>query len=401
MDNGIKIISEKYSKILRYLNEQTCRIWCGIEAKSLGRGGISKVSASTGVSRTTIYEGIKDLETHKVVKAEKIKIRKPGGGRKNIKEKNPDILKKLELLVDPVTRGDPESPLLWTCKSTYQLARELAKNGKKISQRTVCDLLRELGYSLQAPRKTKEGGSQPDRDAQFYYIYESVKKFQDKKQPVISVDAKKKELIGEYKTSGREYYLKGKAPDVNVYDFIDENLGKVAPYGVYDQSHNIGFVNVGITSDTAEFAVESIRRWWNQMGHPIYKGAKELLITADGGGSNGSRNKLWKLELQKFATESGLKIKVCHFPPGTSKWNKIEHRMFCHITKNWRGKPLVSREVVVNLISNTTTKKGLKISAVLDENIYEAGKKVNDSIFNNIKLKPEKFHGEWNYKINP
>jgi len=401
MDKDIKIIAEKYSQISPYLNEQTRRIWCGIESKSLGRGGISKVSASTGVSRTTIYEGIKDLETQSIIKTEKIKIRKVGGGRKSIKEKNPDIINKLELLVDPVTRGDPESPLLWTCKSTYQLSRELEKSGEKISQRSVCDLLSELGYSLQAPRKTKEGGKQPDRNDQFYYIYKTVKKFQTKIQPVISVDTKKKELIGEYKTNGREYYLKGRAPDVNVYDFIDKSLGKVSPYGVYDQSQNIGFVNVGITSDTAEFAVESIRRWWHEMGQPMYKEAKELLITADCGGSNGSRNRLWKLELQRFATESGLKIKVCHFPPGTSKWNKIEHRMFSHITKNWRGKPLISREVVVNLISNTTTTKGLKISAVLDENIYEAGKKVKDVVFNKIKLKTEKFHGEWNYKINP
>jgi len=401
MDKDMKIIAKKYTMISPYLNEQSRRVWCGIESKSLGRGGISKVAASTGVSRTTIYEGIKDLENKKIDKTEKVKVRKSGGGRKSIKEKNPDILNEIELLVDPVTRGDPESPLLWTCKSTYQLSRELEKTGKKISQRSICDLLSELGYSLQAPRKTKEGGSQPDRDAQFYNIYETVKKFQAKGQPVISVDTKKKELIGEYKTNGREYYLKGKAPDVNVYDFIDKILGKVAPYGIYDQSKNIGFVNVGITSDTAEFAVESIRRWWNQMGLPIYKKAKELLITADCGGSNGSRNRLWKLELQKFAIEFGLKIKVCHFPPGTSKWNKIEHRMFSHITKNWRGKPLVSREVVVNLISNTTTIKGLKISAVLDENIYESGKKVDDSIFSKIKIKPEKFHGEWNYKINP
>lgn len=349
MDKDIKIIAEKYSQISPYLNEQTRRIWCGIESKSLGRGGISIVSASTGVSRTTIYEGIKDMETKKIEKAEKIKIRKTGGGRKSIKEKNPDVLTQLESLVDPVTRGDPESPLLWTCKSTYQLSKELEKSGKKISQRSVCDLLNELGYSLQAPRKTKEGCSQPDRDAQFYYIYGTVKKFQAKRYPVISVDTKKKELIGEYKTNGREYYLKGKAPDVNVYDFIDKSMGKVAPYGVYDQSQNIGFVNVGITSDTAEFAVESIRRWWNQMGCPIYKRAKELLITADCGGSNGSRNKLWKLELQKFATESGLKIKVCHFPPGTSKWNKIEHRLFSFITKNWRGKPLIDRATIVNL----------------------------------------------------
>jgi len=396
---------EKYKKLHLYFNENTIRIWSALESQFYGRGGVSFVAEATGLSRTTIYEGLQEISSKTFAKRKddpKERIRKEGGGRKSIKETYPNIEAELEAMLEPVTRGDPESPLLWTCKSTYKIATQLEETrGIKISQRTVCDLLSDLGYSLQSNRKTNEGGNHEDRDAQFYYIYRRVKEFQRKKEPVISVDTKKKELIGEYKNNGREYHEKGNPVEVNVYDFVDKEIGKVSPYGIYDQTKNLGFVNVGIDHDTAEFAVESIRRWWLEMGSTVYKNAKELMITADCGGSNGNRNRLWKYELQKFSNETGLSIRICHFPPGTSKWNKIEHKMFCHISKNWRGRPLTSREVVVNLISNTTTTKGLKISARLDENQYEPGKKISDEMINELKLKNAKFHGEWNYKISP
>ena len=401
----IKSTRKKYEKLHLYLNENTIRIWSALESEYYGRGGVSFVAQATGLSRTTIYEGLQEIRSGEPKKADvnlKERVRKEGGGRKSIKDKYPNIDTELETMLEPVTRGDPESPLLWTCKSTYKIARQLDESkGIKVSQRTVCDLLTDLGYSLQSNRKTHEGGNHQDRDAQFYFIYRKVKEFQRKKEPVISVDTKKKELIGEYKNNGQEYHKKGMPTEVNVYDFVDKEIGKVSPYGIYDQTKNLGFVNVGIDHDTAEFAVESIRRWWLEMGSKVYKNAKELMITADCGGSNGNRNRLWKYELQKLSNETGLKITICHFPPGTSKWNKIEHKMFCHISKNWRGRPLTSREVVVNLISNTTTTNGLKIEARLDQNSYEPGKKINDEMLKEIKIKNAKFHGEWNYKISP
>lgn len=298
-------------------------------------------------------------------------------------------------------RGDPESPLRWTCKSTYNLCQQLVLQGYQISQRTVCDLLSQLGYSLQSNRKTEEGGIHPDRNAQFEYINEMIKQFESRGFPAISVDTKKKENVGNYANKGKEYEKKGNPKKVKVYDFIDKKLGKVAPYGIYDLCQNEGFVNVGISSDTAEFAVNSIRSWWNQMGSLKYKDATELMITADCGGSNGNRVRLWKVELQKLANEIGMIINVCHFPPGTSKWNKIEHKMFCHISRNWRGKPLISRQTVVNLIGSTKTNKGLKIKAILDENIYEKGKKISNEELNEVELEKSQFHGEWNYKIKP
>lgn len=320
---------------------------------------------------------------------------------KKITETQPEILDSLDKLVSPLTRGDPESPLRWTCKSTYKLEEELKKQGYEISANTVGTLLKNLGYSLQAPSKSEEGGNHKDRDAQFQYINEKVSTFHQNNQPVLSVDAKKKENIGNYANKGKEYQPKGKPERVKVYDFPDKKKGKVTPYGIYDEQRDEGFVNVGISSDTAEFAVNSIRKWWYKKGQATYNNSPSILITADGGGSNGSRVRLWKTELQKLANELEKEIHVCHFPPGTSKWNKIEHKMFCHISSNWRGKPLISREVVVNLIGNTTTKTGLRIDAELDENIYEKGIKISDEQFAKVNLHKDDFHGNWNYIIKP
>jgi len=307
----------------------------------------------------------------------------------------------LESLVEPTTRGDPESPLRWTCKSTRQLASALGAQGYRIGRQTVATLLDDLGYSLQGNRKTKEGSSHPDRDAQFNYINNLVKDFQRREQPVVSVDTKKKELVGDFGNGGKEWRPKGEPEPVRVYDFVDKRLGKVNPYGVYDPTANVGWVSVGVDHDTAEFAVEALRRWWKKMGRVCYPEATELLITADGGGSNGSRVRLWKVSLQQLANETELRISVCHFPPGTSKWNKIEHRMFSHISLNWRGKPLVSHEVVVHLIAATTTRTGLKIEAELDTNVYPTGIKVTDEQMKNIRIVKSNFHGEWNYTIIP
>lgn len=320
---------------------------------------------------------------------------------KKITEKQPELLNRLDKLVSPLTRGDPESFLRWTCKSTYKLAEELERQGFQINRKTVGNLLKGLGYSLQAPSKTEEGGNHPDRDAQFHHINNKVSQFQKAGQPVISVDAKKKENIGNYANKGQEYQPKGKPDRVKVYDFPDKKKGKVTPYGIYDERRNEGFVNVGISSDTSEFAVNSIRKWWYKKGAVNYGNSPAILITADGGGSNGSTRKLWKIELQKLANELQKEIHVCHFPPGTSKWNKIEHKMFCYISGNWRGKALISRQVVVNLIGNTTTKKGLTIDAELDENTYQKGIKISDKQLAEINLVKDKFHGKWNYIIKP
>lgn len=399
--NMINIIREKYQNINKVLDERSRRIWAATEAKVLGYGGQSVVSKATGISRTTINVGLKELI--KEIKATDAarRIRSPGGGRKKLIEKDTLLLEDLESLVEPTTRGDPESPLRWTCKSTRQIALILKQQGHKIGRQKVADLLSYLGYSLQGNRKTIEGSSHPDRNGQFNYINSKVKEYQRNKQPVISVDTKKKELIGKYKNGGKEWQPKGKPEEVDIYDFINKDVGKVSPYGVYDQTANVGWVSVGIDHDTAEFAVESIRRWWYKMGLSYYPNATELLITADGGGSNGYRIRLWKVALQELANELKMNISVCHFPPGTSKWNKIEHRMFSFISMNWRGRPLISYEVIVNLIANTTNSKGLKINAQLDTNSYQTGIKITDKELKKINVKKDEFHGEWNYTIMP
>ena len=399
---NIEIIRGKYEPLKKIMDERTCRIWAAAEAKAIGWGGISMVAVATGLSRTTITTAIKELD--QLIKGKKIetkKIRRHGGGRKPLIEKDPTLTQDLEMLLEPATRGDPESPLRWTCKSTRKLAEELKNQNHKIGDRKVAQLLHDLDYSLQSNRKIKEGSSHPDRDAQFKYINTKTKLFQAKGQPVISVDAKKKEHIGDFKNVGKEWRPKGEPEEVQVYDFKDKILGKGIPYGVYDVTGNVGWVSVGKDHDTAEFACETIRRWWRKMGVHNYANATNLLIIADGGGSNGRRSRLWKISLQNFADESQLKISVCHLPPGTSKWNKIEHRMFCHITQNWRGKPLVSHEVMVNLIGCTTTRKGLKIRAEMDDNEYQTGIKISDKELEKVNIEKEEFHGEWNYKICP
>lgn len=399
------MIEEKFQALSGRLDEATLRLWAAVEARALGHGGVSTVASAVGMSRTTIYAGLRELamtpSNGESVAMRKDRVRAKGGGRKKLTAKDPTLLRDLDALVEPTTRGDPQSPLRWTCKSTPRLAKELVAQGHPVSQRTVCDLLAELDYSLQATRKTHEGGHQADRDAQFSHIAATAAQYQTAGDPVVSVDTKKKELAGDFKNHGREWQPKGRPEDVRVYDFIDPQLGKVAPYGVYDVGANQGWVSVGITHDTATFAVESIRRWWREMGQPLYPMARRLLITADCGGSNGYRVRLWKVELQKLADELGLLVQVCHFPPGTSKWNRIEHRMFCHITQNWRGRPLVSREVVVNLIGNTTTTAGLRIQAQLDDRDYPAGVKVSDQELAALSLERDEFHGEWNYRLKP
>jgi len=402
----LSMIEAKYQALSGRLDEATLRMWAAAEARSLGRGGVSAVAKAIGMSRTTIHAGLSALkrvamtspvgtrETHP-------RIRALGGGRKKLTSKDANLLRDLDALVEPTSRGDPMSPLRWTCKSTYRLAKELKQQGHEVSQRTVCDLLTQMEYSLQSTRKTREGGQHEDRDAQFGHIARTVADYQSIGEPVISVDTKKKELIGDFKNAGKEWQPKGTPEEVRVHDFIDPDLGKVAPYGVYDLTANAGWVNVGIDHDTAEFAVESIRRWWREMGEATYPQARCLLITADCGGSNGHRVRLWHRELQKLADEVRLGIQVCHFPPGTSKWNKIEHRMFCHVTANWRGRPLVSRQVVVNLIGSTTTREGLRIKAGLDQNSYAKGIKISDEELATLAIERDKFHGEWNYRLSP
>ena len=392
-----EMLTEKYTSLKAHFNERHLRLCAASDARLIGRGGVSLVARAAGISRTTIYAGLKELDEQTPIQ----NVRRAGVGRKSFVEATPEIVEALNRLVDPATRGDPESPLLWTSKSTTKLAEELTEIGLPISQRCVWKLLDELGYSMQSNRKSNEGSNHPDRNEQFQFISNCVTQFQNAGLPVISVDTKKKELVGNYKNSGSEWEKKGKPQRVNTYDFADKELGKVAPYGVYDIAQNKGWVNVGISSDTAEFAVESIRRWWHSMGKAIYADSRQLLITADGGGSNGSRVRLWKIKLQELADELRMTIKVRHFPPGTSKWNKIEHRMFCHITENWRGRPLLSREVVVQLIGNTKTKSGLEIKAILDENTYQSGIKVSDKELQSINLFRDEFHGEWNYEIRP
>jgi len=400
MDN-VALVEAKHQALVSRMDEATLRLWAATEARSLGHGGVSTVAKATGLSRTTIYAGLAELKVAvpAIQKATTVRVRSAGGGRKKLTVKDASLLQDLDALVEPTSRGDPMSPLRWTCKSTYRLAEELKQQGHQVSQRTVCDLLSQTGYSLQSTRKTREGKQHEDRDAQFRFIAQSVSDFQAAGDPVISVDTKKKELIGEFKNAGREWQPKGAPEQVRVHDFIDPELGKVAPYGVYDLTANTGWVNVGIDHDTGEFAVQSIRRWWHEMGVANYPKARRLLITADCGGSNGYRVRLWHSQLQKLADELRLTIHVCHFPPGTSKWNKIEHSMFCHITANWRGRPLISRQVVINLIGSTTTRSGLRIKAGLDENTYAKGIKISDAEHAALRIERNVFHGEWNYSL--
>ena len=393
-------VREKYRQLGPFLDERTRRLWAAAEAGQMGYGGVSAVATATGLSRTTLQAGQRELQQSPPVAAPS-RRRKPGGGRKRLANADPELRQALEQLVEPATRGDPMRALRWTCKSTRRLARELTRQGHPVSARTVAALLGEMEYSLQANRKVREGRSHPDRDAQFGQINRQIAAFQKRSQPVISIDTKKKELVGEFKNGGREYRPAGQPEAVQVHDFPDPKLGKAIPYGVYDLSANQGWVSVGVDHDTAEFATESVQRWWRMMGQPRYPTAQELLILADGGGSNSSRSRLWKFCLQKLADASGLTLTVCHFPPATSKWNKIEHRMFCHITQNWRGKPLVSHEVVVQLIAATTTEKGLRIQAEIDPTRYPLQKKVSAQELAEVQITRDGFHGEWNYSIRP
>jgi hypothetical protein len=392
-------VRQRFDMMEPYLTERAKRVWAATEAMTAGYGGISIVCEATGISRATISKGKKELDAGIAAASDRIRCR--GGGRKKLVEHDPGLLRALDELIDPCTRGDPESPLRWTCKSTYKIAEALQALGHVISQRSVCALLKDLNYSLQANRKTEEGTNHVDRDAQFQYINEQVKAFHKRAQPVISVDAKKKENLGNYAVSGREWEPKGQPKLVNMHDFPDKELGKACPYGVFDIYRNEGWMNVGIGHDTAEFAVESIRRWWKHMGRQRYLKATCLLITADGGGSNSHRTRLWKRELQKLADELAFTITVCHFPPGTSKWNKIEHRIFSFVTKNWRGRPLDSLASIVNLIANTTTDTGLHIEADVDHKKYETGIEISDEELENFNIKRDAFHGEWNYTIAP
>lgn len=402
--NGERTIQEKYKILSSVLNERSRRLWIASEAIAYGRGGIAVLCRATGVSNKTVHKGIHEINEgqNKSHPQDIIHIRRKGGGRKKLTQKNNGLLiRHLDEIIEPATRGDPESPLRWTSKSLRKLANELNRKNHYVSYRTIGRLLQEQGYSLQANRKTHEGCKEQDRDQQFEYIYKKVTIFLKRQQPVISVDTKKKELVGNFKNNGKEWRKKHNPLEVEAYDFLSKASGKIVPYGIYDLAKNKGWVSVGISKDTAEFAVNTIRMWWEQMGQGIYKKGAELLITADCGGSNGNRVRLWKRELQKLADEMKMVIHVCHFPPGTSKWNKVEHRLFSYISKNWRGKPLVNIETVLNLIRNTKTQKGLKVMAVLDENIYQKGIEVNDEEMKSIHMQCDKFHPEWNYKIKP
>ena len=397
----VEEIRKKYGWLRNILDESAARAWAASEARIIGYGGTEAVSKATGMSRRRIRDGLRELKTETLVPRAERRVRRKGGGRKKLTELDATLQRDLLQLVDPSTRGDPMSPLLWTCKSLETLREALKAKGHSVSRPTIASLLHELGYSLQATRKTTEGKQHVDRDAQFLHINERAKSFMGKNQPVISVDTKKKELVGDFKNAGTEWQPKGEPTPVRVHDFIDKELGKAIPYGVYDMKNNEGWVSVGTDHDTASFAVETIRRWWQEMGSLQYPSAKELLITADGGGSNGSRAWLWKDELQKFATATGLTIAVCHYPPGTSKWNKIEHKMFCHITRNWRGRPLESVETIVSLIANTKTKTGLRIRAKQDNGTYATGRTFSKKEIQKFAIKRDPFHGEWNYSIEP
>lgn len=399
------MIREKFEALAPVMDERMTRLWVAAEARALGPGGMAVVTRATGIGRARIRSGMHDLEelttNPPAVRPSAQRIRRPGGGRPRLTETDPALLNDLESLVDPLTRGDPESPLRWTCKSTRILAAELVQRGHQVGATKVGYLLWDLGYRLHANAKTLEGKQHPDRDAQFAYINEQAEACLARHSPVISVDTKKKELVGDFKNVGREWQPIGEPTRVNVHDFPTDALGKAIPYGVYDLGRNEGWVNVGTSHDTAALAVESIRRWWRMMGGNAYPKSKDLLVTADAGGSNGYRSRLWKVELQNFANQTGLFVTVCHFPPGTSKWNKIEHRLFSAISQNWRGRPLVSYQVVVDLIGATRTSTGLHVGAGLDVGGYDKGVKVTDAKFHSLSLFKANFHGEWNYRISP
>lgn len=396
-------IRQKFLALSPVMDERMRRQWAATEAAALGWGGITAVAEATGLAWNTVKSGVRDLDRRAANPQVPVtdRMRRLGAGRKRLVETDPQLLEALESLVDPLTRGDPESPLRWTCKSTAKLADELTRQAHPVSDRTVATLLKNAGYSLQANRKTREGTQHPDRNAQFEHINAQVVAFHKQRQPVISVDTKKKELVGDFKNAGCEWQPQGQPENVRVHDFKDKELGKAIPYGIYDLASNEGWVSVGITHDTARFAVASIHRWWTEMGAARFPRARKLMITADGGGSNSSRNRLWKVTLQELADELGLPLHVSHFPPGTSKWNKIEHRLFSFITKNWRGRPLTSIQTIVELIGNTTTETGLTVRAALDDTEYETGIKVSDEQLANVKLKRSSFHGDWNYTIRP
>ena len=394
-----EVIKRRFELVSGELNERARRLVAASEAMAIGWGGISVVSRATGLSRKAISQGIKQLQQGGG--GNEGRIRRKGGGRKKTVKKDPSLREDLERLVEPVTRGDPESPLRWTCKSVRHLAKELVRQGHQVSHQLVSELLHDLGYSLQANRKTREGGEHPDRDRQFEHLNAQAQAFLAAGEPAVSVDAKKKELIGDFKNPGREWRPQGHPEEVRVYDFPIAGLGRATPYGIYDVGQNTGWVNVGIDHNTAAFAVESIRRWWHSVGQSQYPEAKRLLISADSGGSNGSRVRLWKWELQQLADETGLSITVCHLPPGTSKWNKIEHRLFAWISQNWRGKPLTSYAVVLKFIAATTTTTGLSVQCQLDTNRYPAGRKVSDEEMATLSIVPDTFHGEWNYTLLP
>jgi transposase len=392
-------ITARFEVLKSVLDERARRLVAAAESQAIGRGGISAVAKAVGISRPVIRQGLKELKEPVILGSGR--IRREGGGRKKAVDKDSSLRSDLESLLESTTRGDPESPLRWTCKSVRQLTSELRRMKHSVSHQVVADLLHDLDYSLQSNRKTKEGTNHPDRNAQFEHLNGKVKWSLARCQPVISVDTKKKELVGDFKNNGREVRPKGEPELVRVHDFLDKELGRATPYGIYDLGRNHGWVSVGIDHDTAEFAVETIRRWWRLMGRPAYPDATRLLITADAGGSNGSRLRLWKVELQKLADEIGLRIAVCHFPPGTSKWNKIEHRLFSYISQNWRGKPLRSLQTIVSLIAATTTTAGLKVHAELNTESYAAGIKVSDRDLAQVQLRRDKFHGDWNYEIRP
>jgi hypothetical protein len=397
----VQWIRDKYEPQRRSLNELSRRLWAAAEARSLGRGGAAAVVAATGMSSATVYRGLAELGAAGSALPPPGRVRRPGGGRRRARDQQPGLAAALAALVEPTSRGDPEHALRWTCTSTSRLARALRKQGFQVGPRTVARELKEQQYSLQSNRKTREGKSHPDRDAQFAYINQQVMAFQRQGQPAISVDTKKKELVGDFKNAGREWRPRGQPEEVRVHDFRDPKVPKAIPYGVYDLTRNEGWVSVGIDHDTARFATASILRWWRKMGRKRYPRARELLITADCGGSNSSRTRLWKVALQELADALGLRLAICHFPPGTSKWNKIEHRMFCHITRNWRGRPLTDYAVIVQLIGNTRTTAGLKISSELDDRIYPLKETVTAEQLAHVRLAPAPFHGEWNYTVTP
>lgn len=400
---AIKRMETVYRALAPIMDERTRRQWAGAEAQAYGWGGIQAVRTASGIAANTIRKGMAEVSEREADPSASAadRVRKEGGGRKRQTELDPELLVALERLIEPATRGDPQSPLRWTCKSTPRLARELTEQGHRVSVSTVGRLLIAAGYSLQSNRKTREGAAHPDRNAQFEHINTTVHAFQQRGQPSISVDTKKKELVGEFRNGGREWQPHGEPVEVLIHDFMDKDLGKAIPYGVYDLTANQGWVSVGIDHDTARFATEAIWRWWRTMGRTCHGPAAELLITADGGGSNGSRCRLWKVALQDLTNRLGFPIQVCHFPPGTSKWNKIEHRMFCHITQNWRGQPLLSHDVILNLIAATCTQQGLRIQAELDSSLYPTGIKVTDDELAAVNLNPATFHGDWNYRILP